>query len=221
MAAKWSNSLDTNSTHNCTLVHTFTSLSCSVYRTRYVVCTIHSRHTCSLPGLPAKPNHHIPRQLCFSYHDTMAGFINFHPKNMMHLCNTKSMKVLLKYFYPILTSLTKKILLMPYKSYLTELNWTIPEQRPHNFLSKIYDSGHSDWRLMGGSSHPKCAAPRRKVASVAQPPPCYVPPPRRQVPRDMSFTKCLIILPASYGFEPLQCCYDLNTVILEYFNIKE
>ena len=113
------NSLDTNSTHNCILVHTFTSLSCSVYRTRYVVCTIHSRHTCRLPGLPAKPNHHIPRQLCFSYHDTMAGFINFHPKNMMHLCNPKSMKVLLKYFYPTLTFSTKKILLMPYKSYLT------------------------------------------------------------------------------------------------------
>ena len=47
---------------------------------------------------------------------------------------------------------------MLYKSYLTELNWTIPEQRPHNSLSKFYDSGHSDWRLMGGSSHPKCAA---------------------------------------------------------------
>ena len=54
-------------------------------------------------------------------------------------------------------------------------------------------------------------APRRKVASVAlPPPPCYVPPPRRQVPRDMSFTKCLIILPASYGCEPLQCSYDLK-----------
>ena len=167
MAAKWSNSLDTNSTHNCTLVHTFTSLSCSVYRTRYVVCTIHSRHTCSLPGLPAKPNHHIPRQLCFSYHDTMAGFINFHPKNMMHLCNPKSMKVWLKYFYPTLTFSTKKIILMPYKSYLTELNWTILEQRPHNFLSKIYDSGHSDWRLMGGSSHPKCAAPQGRLCRAA------------------------------------------------------
>ena len=154
--------------HNCTLVHTFTSLSCSVvYRTRYVVLYTVGICTCSLPGLPAKPNHHIPRQLCFSYHATMAGFINFHPKNMRHLCNPKSMKVLLKCFDPTLTFSIKKILLMPYKSYLTELNWIIPEQKHHNFLSKLYDSGHSDWRLMGGSSHPKCAAPQGRLCRAA------------------------------------------------------